>query len=494
MSDTSHHTGDRKRGVATASARQSSLPGNLVTVLQLAVVAWGAFAFGCVYPSGLWPLVAGCVVVGVAAAFLGQRHDSDGSLRRLSFLLAAIAIFIAIQLVPLPRALLVTASPARDLFLERFDLAYANPEATASTWHPLSVNPSSTRLALACLAAFAVFLLGSARGLSARRSALLARGVAVIGVALALVGIVQNMMSPARIYGIWAHPYENRPFGPFVNKNNFAGWMLMALPLVVMYAYGTAAAGLASTRKDWRSRVLWLETRAGSETVLCACAAFVMGVSLFMSMSRSGIAAFVVAMGLAIPLAVRRRGARRALGLGVVLLVVVLFASIGVGQVARRFNTDTEASLQGRVWAWQDALAIFVRYPVAGTGLNTFRSAMLLYQQHDPDNYWSEAHNDYLQLLAEGGVGVAALGLVTVLVFVRATRRRLREESERDLSYWIRLGALSGLFAIALQETVEFSLQIPGNACLFALLAAIALRQPAARSLRGERESSPRGA
>ena len=66
--------------------------------------------------------------------------------------------------------------------------------------------------------------------------------------------------------------------------------------------------------------------------------------------------------------------------------------------------------------------------------------------------------------------------------FVRDVRRRLREETSVS-TYWIRGGAVIGLLAIALQETVEFSLQMPGNAVLFAVLCGIALhRSPARRA------------
>ena len=59
-----------------------------------------------------------------------------------------------------------------------------------------------------------------------------------------------------------------------------------------------------------------------------------------------------------------------------------------------------------RTGAWRDALSVFARFPVIGAGVNTFPVAMLFYQGHDLDNYWSEAHNDYLQILADGGVVV----------------------------------------------------------------------------------------
>ena len=58
--------------------------------------------------------------------------------------------------------------------------------------------------------------------------------------------------------------------------------------------------------------------------------------------------------------------------------------------------------------------------------------------------------------------------------FIVAVRRRFKEETSTS-DYWVRVGAVTGLAAIALQETVEFSLQMPGNAALFALLCGIAL-------------------
>ena len=67
--------------------------------------------------------------------------------------------------------------------------------------------------------------------------------------------------------------------------------------------------------------------------------------------------------------------------------------------------------------------------------------------------------------------------------FVVAVRRRFIEETSVR-AYWLRLGAMTGLTAIALQETVEFSLQMPGNAALFAVLCGIALHQNPGRALR----------
>jgi O-antigen ligase len=116
------------------------------------------------------------------------------------------------------------------------------------------------------------------------------------------------------------------------------------------------------------------------------------------------------------------------------------------------------------------------RYPIAGTGLNTYSVAMIFYQQFNRPVRYSQAHNDYLQLAAEGGLLLTVPAAIAIVVFVRVLRRRFAQETSAS-TYWIRRGAVVGLLAIALQEIVEFSLQMPGNAFLFAVLCAIALHR-----------------
>src|SRR6185503_18460439 len=110
---------------------------------------------------------------------------------------------------------------------------------------------------------------------------------------------------------------------------------------------------------------------------------------------------------------------------------------------------------------------------LTGTGLNTYGVATPFYQTSMPEFHLREAHNDYLQLAAEGGLllGIPIAG--AILAFAVDVRRQFRASS--GSSYWIRLGAVMGLVAIAVQTTVEFSLQMPGNAVLFAVLCGIAL-------------------
>ena len=103
---------------------------------------------------------------------------------------------------------------------------------------------------------------------------------------------------------------------------------------------------------------------------------------------------------------------------------------------------------------------------------------MLVYQSGSRELMYAEAHNDYLQLLAEGGVLLAGAVMGLVAVCGAGIRNRLRSGQDDVLTYWVRRGAIAGLAGAAAQSVVEFSLQMPGNAVLFVLLTALALHRP----------------
>jgi O-antigen ligase len=115
-------------------------------------------------------------------------------------------------------------------------------------------------------------------------------------------------------------------------------------------------------------------------------------------------------------------------------------------------------------------------YPLTGTGINTYSTAMFFYQQFATDVHFSAAHNDYLQVLAEGGLLVGIPAAAAIVALAWTIRRRFREESSPS-TFWIRAGATIALLSIAIQELGDFSLQIPGNAFLFAVVCAIAVHR-----------------
>jgi O-antigen ligase len=271
---------------------------------------------------------------------------------------------------------------------------------------------------------------------------------------------------------------KGSPFGPFVNKNHFAGWMLMALPVTFGLLCANVARAMPRVGSSWRNRVLWLSSPEASHVLMLGAAAMVMALSLVLTMSRSGILAFVASVSVTSWWAIRRLPVEsgRLVVVGyLVCLVLFVVGWVGVDTVVARFESANPATINERLPLWQDTWHIVHDFWLTGTGLNTYGVATPFYQTSVPGFHLREAHNDYLQLAAEGGLllGVPILSVLATLA--RDVRRQFAASS--GSSYWIRLGAVTGLIAIAFQSIVEFSLQMPGNAALAAVLLGIALHR-----------------
>jgi O-antigen ligase len=205
-----------------------------------------------------------------------------------------------------------------------------------------------------------------------------------------------------------------------------------------------------------------------------------MALSLVLTMSRSGMMAFVLSVlmtGWFVARTVRGRLRRMVAAASLGMLVIFVVGWAGPDLVASRFAEADWGEFNNRKGAWADAWSVARDFPLAGTGLNTYWAAALFYQRHELTQFFAQAHNDYLQLLAEGGLLLTLPALICLAVFVRDVRRAAWEPSD-SMTRWLRAGAITSLFAVAVQETVEFSLQMPGNAVLFAVVCAIALHRP----------------
>jgi O-antigen ligase len=127
-----------------------------------------------------------------------------------------------------------------------------------------------------------------------------------------------------------------------------------------------------------------------------------------------------------------------------------------------------------RLAIWRDTLPIIRDFPVLGTGAGTFADAMFIYQRADKQVLFNHAHNEYLQLSAEGGASLLLAVLTMLVLLHRVVRARLA--GDRGPHRWIRIGASAGLAGIAVQSIWDTGLHQPANLLLAAILAAVAVR------------------
>ena len=385
-----------------------------VSAVVIVVLAWGALAFGAVYPWAYLPLMVGCAGIGLYGFFGPVRTDGGRSERWLRWAYLLLVSGCLLQLVPLPQAILAELSPAIDPLLREFDLGYAATSSAparggllqvAPPWHPLSINPPRTVLGLSFLIAFGLFLGGLHRLFEQIGVGRVVVGLVWLGGLLAVVGIVQKALLGddayvgMRIYGFWEpENLVTTPFGPFVNKNHFAGWMLMTLPLTLAYFITLLERAIGHSKTGWRDWVVWSSTPDGGALLMVGFTAIVMGLSLMLTNSRSGIVAFAAATGVVSLVALRSLPSLKARLVGAVSLIVFFLVSLSwAGAVAAlsRFS-DVPQAVQMRLNAWNDGADIIRDFPLTGTGLNTYGTATLFYAESGHELWFREAHNDYL--------------------------------------------------------------------------------------------------
>ncbi len=411
------------------------------------------------YPWAYGPLLAGSALLAVLAPPHFVRET-----RVLDVALCLIVFAGLVQLVPLPSRVIGAIAPGALRLHGALTLGVLPPSI------PLSIDPRSTTQALVVFAAAVLLYWAARRTFAYRGVRLVCRAIGWFGLTMACGAVVQLAVSRGRIYGFWT-PREAGalPFGPFVNRNHAATWLVMAIPL----CFGYLLARLRSTGIPRGRRLAAFRQALDARTVWLMGSATLMLVALAISLSRSGAIAFAMAAATAAVLARSRLDSvRRAWAAGAVLvatLAVLQFADVIA--VASRFGESPQGAA-GRVHIWRDTLSMCRSLWPTGSGIGTYQRAMLLFQTGDRTYYFNHAHNHFLQIAAEGGLLLAVPVMLGLVAFAGAVRMRLSAEMSGLL--WIRAGAATGLLAAAVQSLWDTGLRMPANAALAAVLAAIA--------------------
>ena len=437
------------------------------------LLAVSTFAFAGVYLRTL-------AVPAVLCAVLLVLYRSWAGLTRAELWAIGALIFVLLQLVPLPgRAVDLISPHARDVW--RALALQPVPRAL-----PLSVNPDGGRWgALVAACALATFI--AARHVFARGGVRrVIRAVAAIGLVVSAIGLAQEATGGGLMYWRWRPIDEGaEPFGPFVNRNHFGTWIVLAVPLTLGYlaAHATAHRRARAVAR-WPARIGAIDARS----IWLIAAAVFMLVALVTTLSRSAWLGLAVAIGLAPWLRPANAGIARlrpARWIAAGLLLAAAAALVRVEPAAVRSRlAAAPISIAGRVAIWRETLPVIRDFWLTGTGAGTYETVMLLYQRSSLEVRFNQAHNHYLQLAAEGG-------LLLAVPLVIAGRRYLRDaaaalKADGSGMYFVRAGACCGLAGAAAQSVWETGLTTPANAVLAAVLAAIAVHAPPSRSGQGD--------
>jgi O-antigen ligase len=380
-------------------------------VLAGLILSWTLFVFGAVYPWASQPAAVASLLLFLISrprVFRDRTLAADLSI-------TACLVYGWLQIVPLPPGVVDALSPPSADFHRAVDLTAFNPAA----WRPLSLAPGASREALVVLTAAALYYWTVRDSLGNSGARFFARWVALTGSVCVVLAAVSPALFPnGLIYGFW-HPLDihAKPVGPIVSRNHFASWMLIAAPIVGGYLAARAKSHwLASTVKESSVRAL-KDSRA---FVIVGAIALISG-GVLISQSRAGLIGFASATFFALVGGWRQFGRRGRLGL-VSLVAGLLLGALLISNpagVVNRLGETTDDGWGGRPMIWRASRALFARFPITGVGYGAYEGAMPLYQPEPRGMLMNHAHNEYLQVAAEGGIPGFLLFVTAIVALVR---------------------------------------------------------------------------
>jgi O-antigen ligase len=201
---------------------------------------------------------------------------------------------------------------------------------------------------------------------------------------------------------------------------------------------------------------------------------------LLLSFSRAGIALGLFSVGMTWMLTGRGRLAPRlAVPLLIVALALVPLLQIGSERLAERYVQSAAdfTSEGGRAMVWRDTAQMVRAFPWTGAGFGSFAAVYPLFRSQGVRLLYEHAHNDALQLAAEGGLLAAVLCALLLLSVAKQLGSALTRHAGP-----LAVGAAAGLTALLLHALIDFNFHIPANATVAAVLAGLLLGAPAAAS------------
>jgi O-antigen ligase len=264
--------------------------------------------------------------------------------------------------------------------------------------------------------------------------------------------------------------------GTFVNRNNFAGLVILGFFL---------GAGLIMSLHKVRNGFL---SEGIARLAILSIPLIVLLIALGFSLSRGGWVAFSLSgAGFLLWLGLRSHRKKFKNYLALTLLVIlagiiltVLLRKSAVKERALSMNAlfkdpASGLTLIGRKMIWKNTLAMIKEHPFFGVGPGNFG---LEYPHHrEPGDFYGErhAHNDLMQLAAEGGIPVALLALFILAKAFIIWRAKYRQEESRFRKR-ASIGIVFGMLGFLLQDQVDFHFYIPGLALYFLALAAFLIK------------------
>ena len=452
----------------------------IIEFLLISLIVFTPLAFGSVQ---LWSWT----IIELAAIFLifiwMLKMLKQGALTfvktPLNLLIVIFLALVLIQLLPVPSSFLKSISPGTQNFYTGTGIAMTNSR--------LSLSPYATKTEFFKLIAYAAIFFVVVNNITSRKQInRLIITIILVGSFEAIYGLLEYLSGHQHIFLYQKKWYADCVTGTYINRNHFAGYLEMVVPIAVSFALVTLWGPFRDTGLSWRNKLVAMDKYVAKAGLLMFSALLMM-VAVMFSTSRLGIFSLVISLVIMMSLlAIAKKTKTFAWLMCVVIGITILSAAfIGLSPISKRYSfLSQELTLAGsRPTVWRDTIRIIKDFPILGTGLGAFASVYPRYKTIKSRVTYDHAHNDCLELLTETGVGGGGIVGIAIVIFGVNLLKTLRSEI-RTRARLIKIGILTSVIAIAIHSLGDFNLHIPANALLLSVLIALACSYGTERQVR----------
>jgi O-antigen ligase/tetratricopeptide (TPR) repeat protein len=442
--------------------------------LFIFILLFSPLAFGTVEPWS-FTIMETSSVFALLLLLVGRSRQKQNFLYETPGLvpLLCFQVYIMLQFIPLPPDIVRTVSPET----YRLYRETVFPDGPLN-WVSLSINREHTLMEFFRISSYAAFYVLTVQLLSKKE--FLEKTIAVTALfasGLSFFAVIQHLLSNNKIFWFRQLTQEGPFFGPYVNRNHYAGLMEMLFPLVLgLFLYYKPQVHYRSFREKMSGLFNLKETNI---YIVLGFSAVLIATSVFLTLSRSGIVSLCVSLiFFGILFFYRGMDKKKAVVIVVIgLLIALTLGWFGWSSLFERFGAVKDARgniAEVRLPLWKDSINIIKDFPLAGTGFGTFVNIYPGYRTVPGDYIAEHAHNDYLELLSDGGVITALITGWFLITFFYKSFRVFGKRREM-YSVYMFIAAVTGMFALFLHSITDFNLHIGANGLYFFFLMGLAV-------------------
>lgn len=317
--------------------------------------------------------------------------------------------------------------------------------------------------------------------------------MAINGAAISIFGVIQKFTSePNTIFWVMDLTFGGIPFGPFVNRNNSGGYLIMCLACSIGLMYLTMSvrkhAGpvpiISREIPFWRQlsqQILYFISELTAAKLAAMLTAVFISFGIFASLSRGAVLALLFAV---IFTFISYGIAKKPKNVGLMILpislsVILLTVWMGFGNdlIARFDKIDSTTEVKkwdARLQTWTDTWESVGEMGKFGSGLGAYDTVSRLYRTDKEERIFSHAENNYLQSLVDAGwIGFVVYIFAWLFAFYYAYFLLRIGHSPVTVS-----SGLAGVFLLwgqAFASFLDFGLYIPANvvgmSCIMGVIA-----------------------